>query len=35
MKNLIGRLLERRLPQYLLVYIGVAWGIRPILRYRS
>jgi tetratricopeptide (TPR) repeat protein len=27
MKNLIGRLLERRLPQYLLVYIGVAWGI--------
>jgi hypothetical protein len=27
MKNLIGRLLERRVPQYLLVYIGVAWGL--------
>ena len=27
MKNLIGRLLERRIPQYLLVYIGVAWGL--------
>ena len=26
MKNLIGRLLERRIPQYVLVYIGVAWG---------
>ena len=27
MKNLIARLLERRIPQYLLVYIGVAWGL--------
>ena len=27
MKSLIGRLLERRVPQYLLVYIGVAWGL--------
>src|SRR5262245_10587841 len=27
MKDLVGRLLERRIPQYLVVYIGVAWGI--------
>jgi hypothetical protein len=27
MQTLITRLLERRIPQYLLVYIGVAWGI--------
>ena len=27
MKNLVARLLERRIPQYLLVYIGVAWGL--------
>jgi hypothetical protein len=27
MKTLIARLLERHVPQYLLVYIGVAWGI--------
>ena len=27
MQNLVGKLLERRIPQYLLVYIGVAWGI--------
>jgi tetratricopeptide (TPR) repeat protein len=27
MKNLFARLLERRIPQYLLVYIGVAWGV--------
>ena len=27
MKSLIGKLIERRIPQYLLVYIGVAWGL--------
>src|SRR5262245_54555269 len=27
MSNLVGRLLERRIPQFLVVYIGVAWGI--------
>ncbi len=27
MSNLFARLIERRVPQYLLVYIGVAWGI--------
>src|SRR5262245_59776971 len=27
MKQLVANLLERRVPQYLLVYIGVAWGI--------
>ncbi|HEX5049971.1 MAG TPA: tetratricopeptide repeat protein [Gammaproteobacteria bacterium] len=27
MNGLIGKLLERRIPQYLVVYIGVAWGI--------
>src|SRR5262245_31241101 len=27
MKDLVGKLLERRIPQFLLVYIGVAWGI--------
>jgi len=27
MKDLVGKLLERRIPQYLVVYIGVAWGI--------
>ena len=27
MKDLVGKLLERRIPQYLVVYVGVAWGI--------
>lgn len=27
MKNLVGKLLERRIPQFLVVYLGVAWGI--------
>src|SRR3954447_26653188 len=27
MNGLIGKLLERRIPQYLVVYVGVAWGI--------
>jgi Flp pilus assembly protein TadD len=27
MTGLVGKLLERRIPQYLVVYIGVAWGI--------
>src|SRR5882672_5043081 len=27
MKNLIGKLLERRIPQYVVVYMGVAWGV--------
>jgi hypothetical protein len=27
MKDVVGKLLERRIPQYLVVYIGVAWGI--------
>ncbi|HEX7237965.1 MAG TPA: tetratricopeptide repeat protein [Gammaproteobacteria bacterium] len=27
MNNLVGKLVERRIPQYLLVYIGVAWGL--------
>lgn len=27
MQNLFARLLERRIPQYLVVYIGVAWGV--------
>lgn len=27
MQNLFARLLERRIPQYLVVYIGAAWGI--------
>ena len=27
MKNIFARLIERRVPQYMLVYIGAAWGI--------
>jgi len=27
MQNLVGKLLERRIAQFLVVYIGVAWGI--------
>ena len=27
MKTLTARLIERRIPQYLVIYIGVAWGI--------
>src|SRR4026208_2279269 len=27
MKDLVGKLLERRSPQYLVAYVGVAWGI--------
>src|SRR5688572_15470333 len=27
MNSLVGKLLERRIPQFLVVYIGVAWGI--------
>jgi predicted Zn-dependent protease len=33
MKNLIGKLLERRIPQYLVVYIGVAWGIMQFTQF--
>lgn len=33
MNNLVGRLLERRIPQYLLVYIGVAWGILEFTKF--
>ena len=33
MQNLVGRLLERRIPQYLVVYIGVAWGIMEFTKF--
>ena len=27
MNDLVGKLVERRIPQFLLVYVGVAWGV--------
>jgi len=33
MKSLIGKLIERRIPQYLVVYIGVAWGIMQFTQF--
>jgi predicted Zn-dependent protease len=33
MNNLFGRILERRIPQYLLVYIGVAWGLMQFTQF--
>jgi tetratricopeptide (TPR) repeat protein len=33
MKSLIGKLIERRIPQYLVVYIGVAWGIMQFAQF--
>jgi predicted Zn-dependent protease len=33
MKSLIGKLIERRLPQYFVVYIGVAWGIMQFTQF--
>ena len=33
MTTLVGKLLERRIPQYLLVYIGVAWGVMEFTKF--
>jgi hypothetical protein len=33
MQSLIGKLIERRVPQYLVVYIGAAWGIMQFTQF--